>query len=85
MIHRFENIDNVIEAARALPEFPAKSHIVRCLEARNVNDYGRALELINEFEDDPAASPPPPADLRRQLDQLADRIRLLEASDVVSE
>lgn len=85
MIHRFDNIEDVLQVARGLPDFPGKQHIVTCLEARNVNDYGRAIELINEFENDPAASPPPPADLRERLDQLADRIRLIEASDVISE
>ncbi len=85
MTDRFEDIENIIPAARELPDFPGKEHIVRCLEARNVNDYGRALELITEFEEDPAASLPPPPDLRQRLDVLAQRIRMLEASDVVSE
>ncbi len=85
MIHRFDNIEDVLQVARALPEFPGKQHIVNCLEARNVNDYVRAIELITELEYDPAASPTPNADLRERLDQLADRIRLIEASDVISE
>ncbi len=68
MINRYDDIESVLQLACALPDFPGKQHIVNCLEKRNVNDYGRALELINEFEHDPAASPPPLPALRQKLE-----------------
>lgn len=80
--HRYEDIETVLADAASLPDFPQKASIIRCLELRNVNDYGRAQEIIAEAQASATASGAP---LAERLEELAGRIRLLAASDPVSD
>lgn len=85
MTYNPDRIEKAICAAEALPPFPAQQEIIRCLETRNVNGYGRALELLNELEHDPAAASALPPEIRTQLRHVADLVRGLEAADRAGE
>jgi len=82
---KFDDIEDVIAFARALPEFPSKAKIVERLETRNVNRYQEAMGTLAEL----LVTDPDPLQAcgtgitRGQLEQLRERIARLEASDPV--
>jgi len=80
---RYEDIDSVIKFAEALPDFPNKSFVLERLETRNMNRYQEALATLNELFAEADAPGGIDAKTKSGLQELANRLARLEASDPV--
>lgn len=85
---KLEDIDEVILFARSLPDFPNKPTVLNRLETRNLNRYQEAQMLLNEVlatNESPSSGPGQESASLEQIQELADRIAKLGASDIVAE
>lgn len=83
-----DSIEEVIELANSLPDFPNKQTVINRLETGNLNRYQEAQLLLNELlanTEAPSAAPGEPAISMDQIQALHDRISNLGAAEIETE